>query len=156
MKSKSELKIAFLGTPEFAVPSLKMLVDEGYRVCCVFTQPDRKSGRGHKLLPPPTKVFAEQAGIPVFQFERISRDGMETLKRAGAGFAHHRGVWTDFIPGAVGEPAHGVHQRARIAFAQIPGGCAHRTGNYKRRNADRHQHDVYSLRGGRGGYFRAG
>lgn len=80
MKSKSELKIAFLGTPEFAVPSLKMLVDEGYRVCCVFTQPDRKSGRGHKLLPPPTKVFAEQAGIPVFQFERISRDGMETLK----------------------------------------------------------------------------
>ena len=49
MKSKSELKIAFLGTPEFAVPSLRMLVEEGYRVCGVFTQPDRPKGRGHKM-----------------------------------------------------------------------------------------------------------
>ena len=46
MKSKSELRIAFLGTPEFAVPSLRMLVEGGYQVCGVFTQPDRPKGRG--------------------------------------------------------------------------------------------------------------
>lgn len=80
MKAKSELRIAFLGTPEFAVPSLKMLLEEGYRVCGVFTQPDRPKGRGHKLVCPPVKLYAQQEGVPVFQFERISRDGMQALE----------------------------------------------------------------------------
>ena len=60
MKSKSELRIAFLGTPEFAIPSLRMLVEEGYRVCGVFTQPDRPKGRGHKLIAPPVKEYAQE------------------------------------------------------------------------------------------------
>lgn len=80
MKSKSELRIAFLGTPEFAVPSLRMLVEEGYQICGVFTQPDRPKGRGHKLIAPPVKEYAKEQGIPVFQFERISRDGMQALE----------------------------------------------------------------------------
>ncbi len=80
MKSKSELRIAFLGTPEFAVPSLRMLVEGGYQVCGVFTQPDRPKGRGHKLIAPPVKEYAQEQGIPVFQFERISRDGMQVLE----------------------------------------------------------------------------
>ena len=79
-KNKEELRIVFLGTPEFALPSLSMLLDEGYHIAAVCTQPDRPKGRGHKLAPPPVKVLAEEKGIPVYQFEKISREGLETLR----------------------------------------------------------------------------
>lgn len=61
-----KLRIIFMGTPEFAVPSLKKLC-EVYEVVCVVTQPDRPKGRGQKLLPPPVKIFAEEKNIPVLQ-----------------------------------------------------------------------------------------
>ena len=69
-----------MGTPEFAVPSLKALIREGYEVAGVFTQPDRPKGRGNRLTPSPVKVVALEAGIPVFQPERIRRDGVEDLR----------------------------------------------------------------------------
>ena len=69
-----------MGTPEFAVPALKALLREGYEVAGVFTQPDRPKGRGKKLQPGPVKSAAQEAGIPVFQPERIRRDGVEDLR----------------------------------------------------------------------------
>ena len=69
-----------MGTPDFAVPSLKALIREGYEVAGVFTQPDRPKGRGNKMLPSPVKQAALEAGIPVFQPVRIRRDGVEDLK----------------------------------------------------------------------------
>ena len=74
------MRIVFMGTPEFAVPSLKALIREGYEVAGVFTQPDRPKGRGNRLTPSPVKVVALEAGIPVFQPERIRRDGVEDLR----------------------------------------------------------------------------
>lgn len=74
------MKIVFMGTPDFAVPSLKALIREGYEVAGVFTQPDRPKGRGNKMLPSPVKQAALEAGIPVFQPVRIRRDGVEDLK----------------------------------------------------------------------------
>lgn len=61
------MKIIFAGTPEFAVPSLQMLIASGHEVCAVYTQPDRHSGRGQQLHPSPVKTVALAAGIPVFQ-----------------------------------------------------------------------------------------
>ncbi len=61
------MKIIFAGTPEFAVPSLQMLLESRHEVCAVYTQPDRPSGRGRKLHFSPVKELALQAGIPVFQ-----------------------------------------------------------------------------------------
>lgn len=61
------MRIVFMGTPDFAVPCLKRLVDDGNEVVGVFTQPDKPKGRGYTLTPPPVKVFAEENGIPVFQ-----------------------------------------------------------------------------------------
>ncbi len=77
------MRIAFLGTPEFALPSLAALIARG-ETLCVFTQPDRPVGRKAILTPPPVKVLAEQNGIPVFQFERIhSSEGLEAMRAFG-------------------------------------------------------------------------
>ena len=61
------MKILFMGTPDFAVFSLKALVEAGEDVIGVITQPDKPKGRGYTLTPPPVKVYAECAGIPVWQ-----------------------------------------------------------------------------------------
>ena len=74
------MKIVFMGTPEFAVPSLKALVEHGYEVVGVFTQPDRPKGRGNKVIASPVKQYAVEQDIPVFQPQRIRRDGVEDLK----------------------------------------------------------------------------
>ena len=75
------MRIVFMGTPDFAVPSLRVLIDNGYDVVGVFCQPDRPKGRGHKLAACPVKETAEAAGIPVFQPERIKRaEGVEALR----------------------------------------------------------------------------
>ena len=70
-----------MGTPDFAVPSLRALVDHGYEVVGVFCKPDRPKGRGHKLAACPVKELAQSTGIPVFQPERIKREeGVAMLK----------------------------------------------------------------------------
>ncbi len=65
------MKIVFMGTPEFAVPSLDMLVREGYDIAAVVTQPDKPKGRGKKLAAPPVKEYALEKGIEVLQPEKI-------------------------------------------------------------------------------------
>ena len=64
---KSPLKIIFAGTPDFAVPALKALLDSEHEVCCVYTQPDRPAGRGRKLTPSPVKQLALEYHLPVCQ-----------------------------------------------------------------------------------------
>lgn len=73
------MRIAFLGTPEFAIPSLKMLIDEGHDLC-VFTQPDKPKGRHGTLVAPPVKSLALEHGIKVYQPTRIKGpDGIAML-----------------------------------------------------------------------------
>lgn len=75
------MRIVFMGTPEFAVPSLRTLLEfPGAEVVGVFTQPDRPKGRGNKLTPSPVKQAALEVGIPVFQPERIRKTGVEALR----------------------------------------------------------------------------
>jgi methionyl-tRNA formyltransferase len=76
------MRLVFLGTPEFAVPSLESLVSCGHEVLCVVTQPDRPSGRGRQLAAPPVKQAALRLGLPVYQPERIRRP--EALARLAA------------------------------------------------------------------------
>ncbi|HSO19822.1 MAG TPA: methionyl-tRNA formyltransferase, partial [Desulfosarcina sp.] len=68
------LTIVYMGTPDFAVPSLETLHGSGHTVLAVVTQPDRPKGRGRKLTPPPVKVAAEHLGIPVLQPETVRTD----------------------------------------------------------------------------------
>lgn len=74
------MRVVFLGTPAFGVPSLQALVREGHQVAGVFTQPDRPKGRGNKTVKSPVKECAEALGIPVFQPVKIRLDGVEALK----------------------------------------------------------------------------
>lgn len=75
------MRIVFMGTPDFAVPCLKVLLSKNYDLAGVVTQPDRAKGRGKKLAPPPVKVLAEEAGIPVYQPEKIkTKEFTEVLK----------------------------------------------------------------------------
>jgi len=63
----NDIRTVFMGTPEFALGTLKGLIEAGCHMVGVYTQPDRPSGRGKKLTPPPVKQLAEKTGIPVFQ-----------------------------------------------------------------------------------------
>ncbi len=61
------MKIVFMGTPEFAVPCLRMLAESSHEVPAVFTQPDKPKGRGYKMIPTPVKSVAMEYNIPVYQ-----------------------------------------------------------------------------------------
>ena len=74
------MRIAFFGTPEFAIPTLRALAASPHTLA-VFTQPDRPVGRKAVLTPPPVKVAALELGLPVYQFEKIrSREGCDTIR----------------------------------------------------------------------------
>ena len=76
------MKILFMGTPDFAVPSLDALAVAGHQLVGVFSQPDKPQNRGMKLQPTPVKVCAERLGVPVFQPTKL-RDGtaLETIRQ---------------------------------------------------------------------------
>ncbi len=76
------MNIVFMGTPDFAVPCLKALVESGENVKAVFTQPDKPKGRGYKLTPPPVKELALTYDIPVYQPISLKNgeDAENTLK----------------------------------------------------------------------------
>ena len=73
------MNIIFMGTPEFAVPTLKALINSSYNVVGVFTQPDKAVGRKQILTPPPVKVCANESGIPVFQPNSLKTAEAEEL-----------------------------------------------------------------------------
>ncbi len=80
MKNKPNL--IFMGTPDFAVPSLKALFENGYNVLMVVTQPDRPKGRGRKVIPPPVKEAAQSFGYDVIQPVSIKdKDFFDTIVR---------------------------------------------------------------------------
>lgn len=61
------MRILFMGTPDFAVASLRRLVEDGHEICGVFTQPDKPKNRGHRLLPTPVKEYAVTKNLAVYQ-----------------------------------------------------------------------------------------
>lgn len=68
---KKDLRIIYMGTPEFAVESLRLLVERGYNVVAVVTMPDKPAGRGHKIQFSPVKQYAMEHQLPLLQPERL-------------------------------------------------------------------------------------
>lgn len=88
------MKIVYMGTPDFAVLPLKALHEDGHEISLVITQPDKPKGRGHKMMPPPVKICAENLNIPVFQptsmktsdaFERLVKEDADLFVVAAYG-----------------------------------------------------------------------
>lgn len=78
------MRLVFMGTPRFAVPSLKRLVDSGHHVGLVVTQPDRPAGRGRHPTPPPVKEAARALGLSVLQPEKLSQPEVKEAVRSFA------------------------------------------------------------------------
>ena len=82
---KKDLRIVFLGTPEFAAVSLRALVEGGYNVVGVVTMPDKPAGRGHKLLQSPVKQYALSRGLKLMQPEKLkAADFLDELRSLNA------------------------------------------------------------------------
>ena len=77
------MKVIFMGTPDFAVGTLRSLAEAGHEITLVVSQPDKPKGRGHAMVPTPVKVVAEELGIPVFQPVKI-REAKDVLEKTEA------------------------------------------------------------------------
>ena len=75
------MRIVFMGTPDFAVPSLQALIDAGHDVCAVYTQPDNPQGRKQILTAPPVKTLALEHDIPVFQPNTLKNEDEQARLR---------------------------------------------------------------------------
>ena len=79
---KSELKIVYMGTPDFAVEPLRCLVEDGYNVVGVITMPDKPAGRGHKIQYSPVKQYALEHNLPLLQPEKLKDEAFIEALRA--------------------------------------------------------------------------
>jgi len=95
------MRVIFMGTPTFALPSLKRLVEGGHEVVLVVTQPDRRAGRGLRLQPPPVKVAAEALGLPVLQPETLKDEAVIARLRDLASDVLVVAAYGRFIPKAI-------------------------------------------------------
>ena len=77
------MKIIFMGTPDFAVGTLRSLAEAGHEITLVVSQPDKPKGRGHAMVPTPVKAVTEELGIPVFQPVKI-REAKDVLEKTEA------------------------------------------------------------------------
>ena len=80
--TKKDLRIVYMGTPDFAVASLRALVEGGYNVVGVITMPDKPAGRGHKLQASPVKEYALSVGLPLLQPEKLKDEAFLEALRA--------------------------------------------------------------------------
>ena len=128
------LRIIFMGTPDFAVPSLRALVEHNYQVVAVITAPDRPSGRGLKLTPSPVKQYAVEQGIPVLQPEKLKDPVfLEQLRELRADLQVV--VAFRMLPEVVwAMPPRGTFN---LHASLLPRSGAHQLGHHQRRNRDR-------------------
>ena len=78
------MRILFMGTPDFALFSLRAMVEAGENIIGVVTQPDKPKGRGYAMMPPPVKVYAEEHGIPVYQPNTLRGEEFQAFLEAQA------------------------------------------------------------------------
>lgn len=129
------MRIVFMGTPDFAVPSLNALLERGHEILAVYTQPDKPKGRGHKLLPPPVKETAMAHNIEVRQPTTFknNEDEIAYLKALAPELIVVAAYGKILPPRVLNIPPRGVHQRARLFAAEVPRCRADPVGGAERR-----------------------
>jgi methionyl-tRNA formyltransferase len=95
------VRLIFLGSPSFAVPSLDALREAGHEIGLVVTQPDRPSGRGQKATPPAVAAYAREAGVPVWQTSSLKGANAEARLREVGAEAMALAAFAALVPGNV-------------------------------------------------------
>lgn len=137
VKSKEELRIIYMGTPEFAVPALEKLVAAGWKVVGVITAPDKPQGRGQKLVGSPVKQAAERLGLHILQptnlknpdFQQELRDLKADLQIVVAFRMLPESVWN--------MPPLGYFQPPCLTPARLSGCRSDQLGDYQWRKRNR-------------------
>ncbi len=127
------MRVVFMGTPAFAVPSLSALVAAGHAVELVITQPDRPVGRKQTLTPPPVKVRAAELGLAVYQPRRVkSAESFEKLQGIAPDVIVVVG-YGQIIPQRILDlPPARLHQRACFAAPEVSRRRADQLGDCQR------------------------
>ena len=115
-----ELRIVYMGTPDFAVYPLQKLLEAGHQVVAVVTNPDKPAGRGQKIQESPVKKFAVEKGIPVLQPERFRDERFLEELRAFQGFAARGGI-QDVAGGGLEYAPVGNGKFTCVTVAGLPG-----------------------------------
>ena len=128
------MRIVFCGTPEFAVPALRTLLENPeFSVEAVVTQPDRPRGRGQRVSASAVKEVAAEAGARIYQPESMKSDAALDFFTQIKPDAVVIIAYGQIIPRRLlGDSPAGLDESARFAAAQIPGRGAHRLGHYQR------------------------
>lgn len=144
------MRIVFMGTPDFAVPSLNQLIQDGHEIVGVYTQPDKPKNRGMKLTPPPVKVVAQANHLPVFQPKTLKD---EAVQQELAALAPELIVVAAYGKAAAQGRAGSCPKRA-VSTSTPPCcpsiGARHpSTGHAQRRRGDRRDHHAHGGSAGR-------
>ena len=143
MTAGPTMRLVFLGTPAFAVPTLERMWKRGIEVVAVFTQPDRPKGRGQKTAMPPVKEAALRLGLPVHQPERVRRPEVVEQLRALAPEAMVVVGYGQIIPQAILDiPPHGIINVHASLLPKYRGAAPIQWAIAQRRNAHRRDDDA--------------
>ena len=152
-----QVKIVFMGTPDFAVPSLRMLIQEGYDIAAVVTQPDRPKGRKKTLTAPPIKQEAEKHGLSVLQPQRLKNSPEVDQIKAWRPDLIVTAAYGQILPSSLLDlPRLGCINVHASLLSQIPRGCAYPPGDHQWRTRNRCDHHVYGRKVGCRGYLNTG
>ena len=122
-------RILFMGTPDFAVPALTGLVNHGYPVIGVVTQPDRPQGRGRAIASSPVKRLADDLGLTVFQPEKVRHPSFLATFRDLAPDLVIVAAFGQILPKEILlGPEAGLHQHPPLPPSEVPGGGADQLG----------------------------
>ena len=136
-----DLRIVYMGTPDFAVAPLRRLVEEGYRIVAVVTMPDKPSGRGLRLQPSAVKQYALQAGLPVLQPPKLERSRIRRTVPGTESRSGHRYRFPHASRSNLVGPATRHVQPPRLAAASVQRRGTDQLGDHRRQDRER-RHDV--------------
>lgn len=143
------MKTVYMGTPDFAVPPLKALVEAGYEVAAVVTQPDKPKGRGKTLMATPVKEEALMHEIPVYQPQKIRNNQEFLVHLRKSSRIHYRSSFrTDHSERGSGTSEIRMHQYSCITSAEVQRSCTHSAGCDRRGEGIRCYHHADGRRTG--------
>ncbi len=137
----TSLRIAFAGTPQFALPALQALLKSRHQVVGVLTQPDRPAGRGQQMRASPVKLLALDAQLPLAQPPTLKTpESRAELTQWAAGCSRRGGLWPHPAAASAGAASPRLREHSWFAAAALARRCADSACDSRRRRGNRRHH----------------